>query len=333
MQLKYIEFNPHFPVSSRFRAFFAGAATLLAVSGVALAAQTSAKAPPGASRCTVFPSDNPWNQRVDGLPVATNSDALVESIGRDENAHADFGSGTWNGGPIGIPFKVVSGRSRGSAVRFVEYGDESDRGRYPIPRRAPIEGGPRGQGDRHVIVIDRRRCKLYELYHARPLRGGRRWQAGSGAIFDLRSNALRPAGWTSADAAGLPIFPGLARYDEVAAGEIDHALRFTAPRTRNRYVYPARHFASSDGDPELPPMGLRVRLKSSVDVTRFPAQSRVVLRALQRYGMILADNGSPWYVSGAPHSGWDDDDLHSFERLSGDDFEVVDTRSLPTPGL
>ncbi len=288
---------------------------------------------PNATRCTVFPADNPWNQRVDGLPVAARSDTLIDAIGRGANGHADFGSGKWNGGPIGIPFKVVSGRRRGSRVRFTEFGDESDHGRYPVPRNAPVEGGAKSDADRHVLVIDRKRCRLYELYHARPVAGGRRWTAGSGAVFNLRSNRLRPAGWTSADAAGLPIFPGLARYDEVAAGEIDHALRFTAARTRRAYVYPARHFASSDDDPALPPMGLRVRLKASVDTSRFPSQSRVVLRALQRYGMMLADNGAPWYVSGAPDRRWDNDDLHSLESLTGDDFEVVDTSSLPTPGL
>ncbi len=312
--------------------------TSVAVAAIALGAvggeaSLTARPLPNAKRCTILPSDNPWNQRVDGLPVAADSTTLIDSIGRAENAHADFGSGTWNGGPIGIPFKVVSGRSRGNRVRFTEYGDESDDVRYPIPRNAPIEGGRRSDGDRHVIVIDRKRCKLFELYHARPLRGGRRWSAGSGAVYNLRSNRLRPAGWTSADAAGLPVFPGLARYDEFAAGEIDHALRFTAARTRRAYVYPARHFASSDDDPALPPMGLRVRLKASVDVSRFPPQSRVVLRALQRYGMILADNGSPWYVSGAPDRRWDNDDLRSLHDLTGDDFEVVDTSSLPTPGL
>lgn len=286
-----------------------------------------AKAP----RCKIFPSDNAWNQRVDQLPVAANSDTLVDSIGRGENAHADFGSGTWNGGPIGIPYVVVGKRQRKVRVSF-EYADESDRARYPIPRKAPIEGGRRGTGDRHVIVVDSARCKLYELYAAYPRKGGRSWRAGSGAIWNLRSNRLRPDGWTSADAAGLPILPGLARHEEVAAGEIDHALRFTAPRTRRAYVYPARHFASSDDDPALPPMGARLRLKDSVNIDSFPPQSRVVLRALRRYGMILADNGSPWYVSGAPHSRWDDDDLHSLQRLTGDDFEVVDTSSLPTPG-
>ena len=183
-----------------------------------------------------------------------------------------------------------------------------------------------------MIVVDKSRCKLYELYAAYPRNGGRSWRAGSGAIWSLKSNKLRPSGWTSGDAAGLPILPGLARYEEVAAGEIDHALRFTAPRTRRQFVYPARHFASDSDDAALPPMGARVRLKSSVDIASFPAQSRVVLTALRRYGAILADNGAPWYFSGAPNAGWDNDDLHSLQSLSGSDFEVVDTASLPRPG-
>lgn len=297
-----------------------------------LAVGVSAKPLTKAPRCQIFPKDNAWNQRVDQLPVASNSDTMIDSIGRGRNAHADFGSGKWEGAPIGIPFVVVSKRQPRVPVSF-EYADESDRARYPIPRNAPIEGGRNGTGDRHVIAIDKSRCKLYELYAAYPRKGGRSWRAGSGAIYSLRSNKLRPDGWTSADAAGLPIFPGLAREDEVARGEIDHALRFTAPRTRRAYVYPARHFASSDNDPDLPPMGLRVRLKSSVDIASFPKQSRVILTAMRRYGMILADNGSPWYVSGAPNSRWDNDDLRSFHRLSGDDFEAVDTSSLPKPGL
>ena len=199
---------------------------------------------------------------------------------------------------------------------------ESDRGKYPIPRRPKIESG----SDRHLLIVDRDACRLYELYAARKTSTG--WRAGSGAIWDMGSNALRPAGWTSADAAGLPILPGLVRYDEVAAGAILHALRFTAPVTRRSYIYPARHFASDSNDPALPPMGLRVRLKSSVDISRFGPQARVLLVALQRYGMILADNGSPWFVSGAPSPGWDDDDLHQLQQLHGSDFEVVDTSTL-----
>jgi hypothetical protein len=276
----------------------------------------------GAPRCPVFPRDSPWNERVDKLPVEPGSAQLVRSIGLDAYLHPDFGSGTWQGAPIGIPYVTVSGGQRKVPVSF-EYAAESDRERYPIPANVPIEGGRGSDGDRHVIVVDRGRCRLYELYAAYPVAGGTRWRAGSGAIWNLRSNRLRPKLWTSADAAGLPILPGLARYEEVRRGSIDHALRFTAPRTRRAFVYPARHYASSSDDPDLPPMGLRVRLKASVDVSRFPPQSRVVLRALRRYGMILADNGAPWYLSGAPSAGWNNDDLHQLHRVHGDAFEVV----------
>jgi hypothetical protein len=273
----------------------------------------------------VFPADNAWNQRVDKLPVSADSAQLISSIGLDAPLHADFGSGTWDGGPIGIPFDVVTGKTRGSRVAF-EYADESDRVRYPIPRHVHIEGGPHATGDRHAILVDRSSCRLYELYDLRHTSRG--WSAGSGAVWNLRSNHLRPAGWTSADAAGLPIFPGLARWDEVRRGTIDHALRFTAPHTRRAFVYPARHYASDSNDPSLPPMGLRVRLKASVDVASFPPQARVVLVALQRYGMILADNGSNWYVSGAPSPHWSNAQLHALGTLHGSDFEVVDTSRL-----
>jgi hypothetical protein len=279
----------------------------------------------------VFPANNPWNQRVDRLPVASNSGAVVRAIGAGDNMHADFGSGTYGGGPIGIPYTTVGKRQKRVRVSF-DYADESDKGPYPLPRNAPIEGGRNADGDRHVIVVDRARCKLYELFDAHPLNGGRSWHAGSGAIWSLRSNRLRPATWTSADAAGLPILPGLARYDEVKRGSIDHALRFTVERTRRAFVYPARHYASSLTDPDLPPMGMRFRLKASFDTSRFPRQSRVVLEALKRYGMIVADNGSNWFVSGAPSSGWNNDDLHSLHGVHGSDFEVVDTSSLPQPG-
>jgi len=284
---------------------------------------------PGAQHCPVFPANNPWNQRVDKLPVSADSARLISSIGLDAPVHADFGSGTWDGGPIGIPFDVVSRATPRSRVSF-QYADESDRVGYPIPRHVHIEGGPHATGDRHAILVDRSNCRLYELYDLRRTSHG--WTAGSGAVWSLRSDHLRPAGWTSADAAGLPIFPGLVRWDEVERGVIDHALRFTAPETRRAYVYPARHYASSSNDPSLPPMGLRVRLKASVDVASFPKQARVVLRALQRYGMILADNGSPWYISGAPNRHWSNDALHTLGRLTGADFEVVDTSSLPKPG-
>jgi hypothetical protein len=284
---------------------------------------------PAARHCPVFPANNAWNQRVDRLPVASASDQLIASIGLDAPVHADFGSGKWDGGPIGIPFDVVSRRTPLHRVSF-EYADESDRVRYPIPGHVHIEGGAHASGDRHAILVDKSTCRLYELYDLH--HASHRWTAGSGATWSLRSNHLRHAGWTSADAAGLPIFAGLARWDEVSRGVIDHALRFTAQRTRRAYVYPARHYASNSSDPSLPPMGLRVRLKASVSIASFPRQARVVLRALQRYGMILADNGSPWYVSGAPNRHWSNDALHSLGRLTGADFEVVDTSSLPEPG-
>jgi len=304
---------------------------VLAGSGalVAIPALVSARPLPGASSCPLFPPTNPWNQRVDGLPVAKNSGRLIASIGLTDPVHPDFGT-VYNGAPNGIPFTVVSGHTRRVPVQF-QYADESDRGPYPIPRNAPIEGGRNASGDRHVIVVDRSSCRDYELFAAYPHRGGASWSAGSGAIFDLRSNHLRPSGWTSADAAGLPILPGLARYDEVAGGAIDHALRFTAPCTSRAYVYPARHFASTCSG-FYPPMGLRVRLKASVNISRLPYQARVVAQALKRYGLILADNGSPWYISGAPNPRWSDDALHQLGQLTGSDFEVVDTSSLPHPG-
>lgn len=281
-------------------------------------AAASGVSTPTAAGCPVFPANNAWNQRVDTLPVAPNSAELIASIGLRTGLHPDFGAGLWDGGAIGIPYDVVTKKTARARVRF-EYADESDKGPYPIPRGVRIEAG----SDRHALLVDRSACKLYELFALRRTASG--WTAGSGAIWSLRSNKLRPAGWTSADAAGLPIFPGLARYDEVARGAIRHALRFTASRTRRAYVYPARHDASSSEDPSLPPMGLRVRLKASVDVSTFPPQARVVLQALKTYGMILADNGSNWYVSGAPSPKWNNDDLRSLGRITGSMFEVVQT--------
>ncbi|HKG09948.1 MAG TPA: hypothetical protein VKB07_05200 [Gaiellaceae bacterium] len=298
------------------------AACLVALSG----GSAHALRIPSAPKCPVFPASSPWNQRIDRLPVAADSDAVVRSIGVEDHVHADFGSGLWDGGPIGIPVTVVGRKTRRSRVLF-EYASESDRDAYPIPRGVKIEGGPNANGDRHAILLDRDRCKLYELFAVYPRPGGG-WRAGSGAIFDLRSNRLRPAGWTSADAAGLPIFPGLARYDEVRRGRIDHALRFTVSRTRRAYVWPARHFASDLTDPSLPPMGLRLRLKAGFDTGPFPRQARIVLEALKRYGMIVADNGSDWYVSGAPDPRWSNDQLHTLHSVTGSSFEVVDTRSL-----
>jgi len=297
---------------------------------LALAPAAQAGSLPGAPNCPVFPSSNHWNLRVDRLPVHPNSGAIVRSIGLDETMHADFGSGLWEGGPIGIPFVTVGKRQRGVPVSF-DYADESDRGPYPLPANVPVEGGRGSDGDRHVIVVDRGRCRLYELFSAFPEGGGSRWRAGSGAIWSLRSNRLRPRGWTSADAAGLPILPGLARYDEVKRGRIDHALRFTAARTRRAFEYPARHFASDLTDAALPAMGQRVRLRRAYDISRFPRQARIVLQALKRYGMILADNGSPWYVSGAPNPRWDNDQLRTLHQVPGSAFEVVDTAALRKP--
>jgi hypothetical protein len=287
-----------------------------------LAAPASADPLPGAPDCEIFPSTNVWNKRVDELPLKRNTRTIVNSIGADLHLHADFGSGLWDGGPIGIPITVVDSSMPLSSVDF-EYADESDAGPYPIPGDVAIEGGPDADGDRHAIIVDREACTLHELFALYPS-----WSAGSGAIWDLSSNALRPHGWTSADAAGLPILPGLARYDEVARGSIDHAFRFTVRRSRRDYVYPARHFASSYTSRTLPPMGLRLRLRHNYPVRTHPPQARVVLRALKRYGMLVADNGSSWYISGAPDPGWDNDDLHTLHRVKGSDFRVVDTSSL-----
>jgi hypothetical protein len=299
-------------------------ATALASAAAAAGAGGGA---PMVAGCPAFPATSVWNQPVAKLPVAADSSRLIASIGLDAPLHPDFGSGLYDGSRIGIPYVVVHGKTTPkSRVRF-EYADESDKGPYPIPKNVPIEGDPHpGDGDRHALIVDRDGCRLYELYALHRTASG--WAAGSGAIWSLRSNALRPAGWTSADAAGLPIFPGLARWDEAATGRIAHALRFTAPRTRNAYVYPARHEASDSSDPSLPPMGLRVRLRASVSISRFPPQARVVLQALKTYGMILADNGSPWFVGGAPDPHWSNDQLHALTQLHGSDFEVVDTTKL-----
>jgi hypothetical protein len=275
-----------------------------------------------------FPADNPWNTDVSGARVDPRSATLIASCGT-ANLHPDFGT-VWQGAPNGIPYVVVGGNQARVPVTFA-YADESDPGPYPIPADAPIEGGPSGTGDRHVLVLDRDAWKLYELFDARPQDGGRRWTAGSGAVFDLSSNALRPAGWTSADAAGLPILPGLVRYDEVVErGEIRHALRFTCPRTRRAYLSPARHYASSSTDPNLPPMGMRVRLRASYDVSGFPAEVRVILNAMKRYGMLLADNGSAWYVSGAPDPRWSDERLAAIRQVPGSAFEVVEMGAVVT---
>ncbi len=304
---------------------------MLHVFSVASNAQTG----PSLEGCPVFPNDTIWNTPVTDLPLASNSSAFINTIGPSRGLHPDFGAGTWNGGPIGIPFNVVDASVPNVNVSF-DYADESDTGPYPIPPDALIEGGSQSTGDRHVLVIDRGRCLLYELFSAYPQPDGS-WQAGSGAIFDLNSNELRPSGWTSADAAGLPILPGLVRYDEVAAGEIRHALRFTAPQTRSDYVWPARHQASGLTGAEFPPMGQRFRLKADFDMSSFSAPVRVILQAMKTYGLILADNGSAWYLSGAPDPRWDDDMLVSeLARVRGSDFEAVDASGLmvdPDSGL
>ena len=287
----------------------------------AVPATASARPLPQAPDCPLFPRSFAINQRVDRLPVATDSDSIVRSIGLDDAMHADFGSGLWEGHPIGIPYDVVSRRTPRSRVTF-DYASESDRVRYPIPRGVHIEGG----SDHHALLVDRSACRLYELF-ALERRDGR-WTAGSGATWRLRSARMRPAGWTSADAAGLPILPLLARYDEVRRGRIDHALRVTVSQTRRAFTWPARHFASDADDPSLPRMGERLRLKASVDISRFPRQARIVLRAMREYGLIVADNGSDWYVSGAPHRRWSNDQLHELHGITGRDFEVVDATSL-----
>jgi hypothetical protein len=269
----------------------------------------------------VFPFDNPWNTDISQASVDPNSDKLIQSIGLSNSLHPDFGT-TYAGQPWGIPYEVVSGKQKLVAVTF-DYADESDPGPYPIPADAPIEGGSDSTGDRHVLVIDRDNWLLYEMFNATVNSKGN-WHAGSGAVFDLTSNKLRPAGWTSADAAGLPIFPGLVRYEEVAINKvITHALRFTVRHTRKAYVSPARHYASSNRSASLPPMGMRVRLKATVDISKFSKANQVILKALKKYGMMVADNGGNWFLSGAPDSRWNDSDINNLKKVKGSDFEVV----------
>lgn len=290
------------------------------------AARRAAAGPAGdLGACSVAPADSIWRTPVNGLPLLSRSAAYVASIGTSSHVHADFGSGTWEGAPFGIPVTKVPAGTPAARVSF-DYADESDRGPYEIPSDALIEGGSGADGDRHVIAVDTATCRSYELWNAHPLGGGA-WHAGSGAVFPLTSNALRPDGWTSADAAGLPILPGLARYDEAARGVIDHALRITVPRSQSAHLWPARHDAGSS-DSSLPPMGLRLRLKAGVNVSGLPAQARAVARALQTYGAIVADNGSAWYVSGTQDDRWSNDQLQSLGTLTGADFEAVDTSSL-----
>ena len=280
--------------------------------------------------CSILPPDNIWNRRVDTLPLDARSDQYVSTIGQSATLHADFGSGVWPPGsnsPIGIPFVEVSADQPLVDIIYTDYGDESDPGPFPIPPGAPIEGGPDADGDRHVIVLDRGACMLYELFYSFPETGGA-WSASSGASYDLTSNALRPDGWTSADAAGLPILPGLVTYDEVASGVIRHAIRFTAPQTRNVHVWPARHDASSLTGTSYPPMGQRFRLKANFDISGYSPDVRVMLQAFKDYGLVLADNGSSWFISGAPDDRWNNDMLHEWDDISGSAFEAVDVSSL-----
>ena len=287
--------------------------------------------------CTVFPSGLPsdtdlraFNADISGLPVHPDSDAIVAWIGADTELHRDFGSGD-----NGIPLTVVAAGEPLVEVRFLDFGDESDPGpegwitadestRYPIPGSAAVESG----SDRHVLVADTGRCQLFELFDAEWT--GSRWDAAGGAVFDLRTGALRPIGWTSADAAGLPMIPGLVRYEEVAAGRIEHALRFTVRATRRAFILPATHMTSTGSDPEMAPMGMRFRLKASVDISGFSTVNRVILTALKRFGMFVADNGADWFLSGAPNPAWDDDDLSNLNQIKGSDFEVVDTGPIET---
>jgi hypothetical protein len=289
-----------------------------APSGALRSLTTSASAAPHEGACQIFPANNPLNQEIAHAPVNPNSANYIESIGADVDLHADFGSNQ----SYGIPYTVVGPSQPKVPIAFTEYGEESNPGPYPIPPNAPVEGAGE-EGDRHVLVLQEGTCKLYELYAAH--RAGSGWDAGSGAVFNLHSNKLRPEGWTSADAAGLPIFPLLARYPEVHAGQIDHALRVTVPATQRGYIHPATHFASGSSNPNLPPMGLRLRLKANFSLAGFHGQALVVLRALKRYGLIVADNGSPWYITGAPNPHWNEENLDQLKRVPGSAFEAVST--------
>ncbi|MCA8986651.1 MAG: hypothetical protein KDA78_03365 [Planctomycetaceae bacterium] len=279
-----------------------------------------------------FPDDDPWNTPIDEAPVDPKSDQILAYIGLDGTLHPDFGSGTWEGSKIGIPYIVVEGDQPRVTVEYEAYPEESDPGPYPIPFETPVEGDPYERGDRHAIIVDRDNWVLYELYRAFPIAGGASWRADSGAIFDLKNNTQRPRGWTSADAAGLPIFPGLVRYDEVGIQkEIRHAIRFTLAKTRRAFVAPATHWASSNEHHLLPPLGMRVRLKKDFEISEHPADVQVILRCLKKYGMILADNGSDWFVSGAPDERWDNDELRHLRKIKAKHLEIIRMDGLTTP--
>jgi hypothetical protein len=278
-----------------------------------------------------FLADNLWNQNIAGAPADPNSDAIINFIGTTTPLHPDFGSGLYGGQTIGIPYIVVSGTPL-VKINFTAYGDESDPGPMPVPANAPIEGYPKpGNGDRHVLVLDRDNCWLYELYNSHLLKSGA-WDAGSAAVWDLLNDEQRPYTWTSADAAGLPIFPGLARYDEVAAGTIHHALRYTLRYSQAAFTPPASHWAANSTNTYAAPMGMRLRLKASFDTSGFPPQSKVILTALQQYGMIMADNGSSIYISGDPDDRWNNDDLGELKTVPASAFEVVLMNPIYTAG-
>jgi len=278
-----------------------------------------------------FPADNAWNQDISGAAVDPNSNGIINFIGGSVTMHPDFGAGTYNGSTLGIPYVIVSG-SPFVKINFTAYGDESDPGPMPIPANAPIEGYPQpGNGDRHVLVLDRDNCWLYELDRSFKKQNGS-WNADSAAVWDLMNDEQRPYTWTSADAAGLPIFPGLARYDEVASGQIKHALRFTLAQSRQAFVPPASHWAPNSSNSLAAPMGMRMRLKASYDISGFPAQSQVILAALKKYGMIMADNGSSMFLSGEPDNRWDNNDLNSLKGVPASAFEVVLMNPIYTSG-
>ena len=281
--------------------------------------------------CPVLPASNIWNRNISTMPVHPMSATCMASIGNGAPLHPDLGAGPYQGSTIGIPYVVIGASQPLVPISFT-YADESDPGPYPVPPLVPVEGGGTrpsvGKGDAHVLLVQEGTCRLYEIFSARSLQHGTSWSGGSGAVFDLTSNALRPDTWTSADAAGLPIYPGLLRYDEIVAGQVTHAIRFAAAATQRAYVWPARHFASNSTNPALPPMGIRVRLKASVDISGFSATNQIILTGLKQYGMMLADNGSPMFIGGAPDRRWNDDDLHALTTLHGSDFEVVDVSGL-----
>lgn len=302
---------------------------LILLTACASSSPIAAPQPPNTNlgACSLFPKNNIWNTSIAKLPVDKNSSAYISSIGVGVGLHADFGSGLYQGQPIGIPYVVVPANQAGVKISTFLYDDESDHGLYPIPVNPPIEGGASSKGDRHILIVREGECKLYEVGNAYPNTDGS-WRVGAGAIWDLKSNALRPNTWTSADAAGLPILPGLIRHDEVAAGVIPHAIRFTADITQQAFIWPARHQAGSSSATTVPPMGARFRLKAGFNTASYPKDVQVILEALKTYGMILADNGSNWFLSGTQDEAWDNDVLSSISKVKGSDFEAVDSSSL-----